>query len=138
MTKELTDKVINEIVEAQFKLIMERDCNNVLCPSLLKEYLIEGINNYKSKTETVKEIDISFMKSLDKQKGSRVSTRLINSARDYFRIEFPNNPSESQLLELYLEAQRDLNRNGNYFEIKNYGLRTHTFLEEYLKKKKLV
>jgi hypothetical protein len=138
MAKELTNKVKEGIVNSQLNSIMEMDFNNLINHHTIKDCLIKGMNEYLSKEEKNKEIDIRLMKELDKKNGSKVLTRLINSAREYFQVEYPNNPNESQVLELYNTAQNNLEKNGKYFTIKNYGCGAHTLLGTYLKEKKLI
>jgi len=139
MKKELTNKMKEKIVEYQINVIKEKEGNNPVSQDFLKEYLMEGINRFSLEGKLFdEELDLKLLRKIENSSGSMVLVRLINSARHYFKIDCPNNPTDKQLLELYNAAEKELIKNEKYFSIKNYGQGTHNLLKFYLKEKKLL
>ena len=141
MPRELTDKVINEIVEAQMNRVKEENPGNLINYDSLKRCLIEAAGGYlDEKEELNNRVDYELLHNIEKKSNTnkKVFTRLINSIRDFYGIPKRAELKNRNLLELHGVAMENIRKKDPYSRIPNYGHATHSLLTNYLQEKGLI
>jgi len=132
MTKKLTSKLKEEIVETQIDFIKNKYPNDLINYDILKSYLIESLNDYP-KSFDKNSVDIDFLNSLG-GKSNKVATRLLNEIKKYY-YSYKNEETPFLKNSHLLEAFKD--KRG--FRIGSHaGKKSWELLEKYLVKKNLI
>lgn len=133
MTKELTDKMKEEMAEFQIYFIKENHPEMIVSSyELLKEYLAEGLKEYSQEKVSVnRKVDMKLLKSLQGNKRRGIAVRLINCVRGTIEDNDLFNEKDKDLMQLY-----EYNKEGKW--IRNFGEETERLLTKYLTKKGLI
>ena len=149
MTEKLTDKVKEGIVESQIRRIQKGN-NNAINYDVLRNYLAEGLENYLSQNSNVEipehkyisvldeGVDWRLLREMEKDQGRKVVCRLKNSIRYYENLNRSDEQKNSHWLNFYNSMEKEIACPPRNFSLREYGKKSHEFLEEYLKKKELV
>jgi hypothetical protein len=144
MAKELTDKIKEEIIEAQIGYLKKDHPEKLFLftnYSNLRESLTKALNQYLKDNslpeDAIKEkVDYTLIKQLNQNLGGRVSRRLINCIISNIDVKSSSELENKDLLGFYNLAEVALAQ-GRYLP-RQYGKKSHELLEQYLKEKKLI
>lgn len=132
MSKELTDRIKNEIVTRQIKFLKSNYPNELINYNTLKKYLSESLKNYSSKKLEINEtVDFELLKNLQEGK-SRVTARLFDAAMYINNISYRYDVKDKHLITLY-----ENNKEARKWS-RGYGVKTSELLVKYLTKKGLI
>jgi hypothetical protein len=130
MTKELTDRIKEEIVKMQVDFIKHNYPNEMINYDKLGEYLSESLRGYSSKDGEMNEkVDIKLLKSLQ---GTTLTSayRLFHAARIINDMHFDDDDVRDKHLIKLHENDEYARRH-----FRNYGKKTSKILSDYLTKK---